>query len=880
MSDKEKTSEGELLMSHDINDERYSTYFKCDLHIHTDYSNKTKENDYKGIFNLQKLVEVISDPKNDIKMFSLTDHNIINTNAYEEYYNNKAFNTSDRCLLVGVELDIIREDYLEKMIENTLLGSKCDVKKYHSIIIFKSNNANHLNDKLNEMYKAISDDYNNKHENKIDLNNETKHLKNRITSFDRFAETFIDEDYLVISHGNKSANIKDAYGSYKSGLSEAQVMVLLGIVDALEMSPGNNSKIISHFNKGFQSLLTCDYSAKKEVPYVVFSDNHQINAYPKHDRSQTLSDYYYTWLKGDLSFETLRMSFVDPTSRIFVSSKAPQLPDKYIEEVSFNYVCNNSKKAHSINLSPGINAIIGGRSSGKSLLFNSILYSLSQGKNKAKVDNYIKENNSVLDLESIKSKMNYENNFKKENICEIYAFTQEGIISLFEKNGEGLKDHLDFERLELNEINEKTNIYNGLVDHFTNAYSDLLVRKDHYKNSMPIAMFKEASKKLSEKYVYKNTIQSLKKTEISILDTQKIINKLASGKVEAESISKLKLKGKNIFDDEEQKIIKNYINLLSKKHIEIKRLQRKNKIKNTFLSSLDRALSDIANRKITEETVRIENAKNSIDSELNKIYEYFKSKMFFEKYAKDLEKASIKIDEKNKVISPNYTLNTRVDNIINIEFLNEILQDKISHYNKDKTLKENFIDLLDNKIKINRKQNTSENVIDLFTLVKNSINKSLTPRYTIVENNNSISLNSDNMSQGKKASIYLEIILEKCKNTNKIIMIDQPEDNIDNGFITDVLIDKIRELRGKNQVILVTHNAAIAINSDSDNVIIAENDDGQFKYEMGGLEKIEHRKKICKLLDGGYYIFDNRYHKYNIFNDKVNEPIRKDEINE
>ena len=59
-------------------------------------------------------------------------------------------------------------------------------------------------------------------------------------------------------------------------------------------------------------------------------------------------------------------------------------------------------------------------------------------------------------------------------------------------------------------------------------------------------------------------------------------------------------------------------------------------------------------------------------------------------------------------------------------------------------------------------------------------------------------------------------------------MIDQPEDNIDNEFITDIMIDKIRDLRMKNQVILVTHNAAIAINSDSENIIISENKDGVF----------------------------------------------------
>jgi predicted metal-dependent phosphoesterase TrpH len=64
----------------------YSDWIKVDLHIHTDYSKKTKTNDYQGIFDIavlkQKLIE------NDVKLFSMTDHNIINVEAYENYYTN------------------------------------------------------------------------------------------------------------------------------------------------------------------------------------------------------------------------------------------------------------------------------------------------------------------------------------------------------------------------------------------------------------------------------------------------------------------------------------------------------------------------------------------------------------------------------------------------------------------------------------------------------------------------------------------------------------------------------------------------------------------------------------------------------------------------
>ena len=112
----------------------YSDYFKCDLHIHTDYSSKTKTNDYKGVFDLKKIIDKISEPLYNIKMFSFTDHNIINVQAYEEYYNDETFNIKDRCLLVGVELDIIVDKYLFEKLDANVKNITCDKKKYHSLI--------------------------------------------------------------------------------------------------------------------------------------------------------------------------------------------------------------------------------------------------------------------------------------------------------------------------------------------------------------------------------------------------------------------------------------------------------------------------------------------------------------------------------------------------------------------------------------------------------------------------------------------------------------------------------------------------------------------------------------------------------------------------
>ena len=64
-------------------DNKYSDWFKVDLHIHTDYSNQTKTNDYDGTFDISVLKNKLI--VNEVKLFSLTDHNIINSKAYEDW---------------------------------------------------------------------------------------------------------------------------------------------------------------------------------------------------------------------------------------------------------------------------------------------------------------------------------------------------------------------------------------------------------------------------------------------------------------------------------------------------------------------------------------------------------------------------------------------------------------------------------------------------------------------------------------------------------------------------------------------------------------------------------------------------------------------------
>jgi len=109
----------------------FSKWLKTDLHIHTDLSKMTKPSpsEYIGDFNIDQLHDKLLE--NRINMFSLTDHNIINTDAYKNYYEKY----SDIFCFVGVEVDVaINSDNLKSYIEQRLENSHVTNKPFHTLI--------------------------------------------------------------------------------------------------------------------------------------------------------------------------------------------------------------------------------------------------------------------------------------------------------------------------------------------------------------------------------------------------------------------------------------------------------------------------------------------------------------------------------------------------------------------------------------------------------------------------------------------------------------------------------------------------------------------------------------------------------------------------
>lgn len=112
-------------------------------------------------------------------------------------------------------------------------------------------------------------------------------------------------------------------------------------------------------------------------------------------------------------------------------------------------------------------------------------------------------------------------------------------------------------------------------------------------------------------------------------------------------------------------------------------------------------------------------------------------------------------------------------------------------------------------------------------------------------------------SPGQKTAALLSFILSYG---DEPLILDQPEDDLDNQLIYDLIVSQLRAIKSKRQIIVVTHNANIVVNGDSENVLVLDALGGQTKVIVqGGLQDPSTRKEICRIMEGGRVAFEQRY---------------------
>lgn len=114
------------------------------------------------------------------------------------------------------------------------------------------------------------------------------------------------------------------------------------------------------------------------------------------------------------------------------------------------------------------------------------------------------------------------------------------------------------------------------------------------------------------------------------------------------------------------------------------------------------------------------------------------------------------------------------------------------------------------------------------------------------------------LSRGQKCTALLPIILARRDTP---LVIDQPEDNLDNHFIYETVVDSIRRLKTRRQMIFITHNANIPVLGEAELVIVMNSDGRRGYVEKRGTVD-ECRNEIIDLLEGGEEAFELRRKRY------------------
>ncbi|MDI6793733.1 MAG: histidinol-phosphatase [bacterium] len=429
---------------------------------------------------------------------------------------------------------------------------------------------------------------------------------------------------------------------------------------------------------------------------------------------------------------------------------------------------------------------------------------------------------------------------KLENLEELKKETIERLknaehkLELFEK--EGVKEKLRLQSrfdLDITRLEESQKGITGflkdlesLIENHFAFWEDINLKSDDNKD-----IFEEANKilsKLKEEYLKLSEIRN--NTNRYSVDFENII---------------IKLKEKKDGLKEEFAKIKREINIPDLNPDEFLKLNRQIEISKLKLREIEKS-----------EDKRIEYLTTLND----KIFEL--DNLWHEEF-KILEKEVQRIDQVENQLSISIEYKGRRD-----KFLDKIKQvfkgSRITetNYIKIKDEYKDFIQIYRNKEPLKNILNEthlaefnkrfSENLAELLTYqVKDKV--------TIKYNNKPL----NDHSLGQRATALILFLLAQ-KETD-VLIIDQPEDDMDNQTIYKDVIKEIKSLKGNMQFIFATHNANIPVLGDSEKVIACDYTEEKFEIHTGTIDCRDTQKRIIDIMEGGDEAFDRRRNIYDLW---------------
>lgn len=132
----------------------------------------------------------------------------------------------------------------------------------------------------------------------------------------------------------------------------------------------------------------------------------------------------------------------------------------------------------------------------------------------------------------------------------------------------------------------------------------------------------------------------------------------------------------------------------------------------------------------------------------------------------------------------------------------------------------------------------------------------------------------EKLSPGTKGIVLLILYLGMDVADTRPLVVDQPDENLDNESIYELLTTYFKTAKTRRQIILITHNPNLVVNADSEQVIVAnatrrETGLPHIAYRSGGLENNTPqdrgiRQQVCRILEGGSDAFLKRERRYSL----------------
>ncbi len=564
-----------------------------------------------------------------------------------------------------------------------------------------------------------------------------------------------------------------------------------------------------------------------------------------------------------------------------------------------------------IPLNSGLISIIGGRGTGKSKLIDYI--SVGLGKQQKQKWIYSKSGDIIIKRKISLQESEKDYLLSDDNNIPFMYISQSEIKEIVENNTEftnkirtliGIPSSYSISDEYMFEAKKNFNDYCNLID---TLFADKTSSEDK-KYSLNLEIKKqedfianitseENKTKLGE---YKKSIEVLQTYNNYLMITEKLKNKIETSQNEINSSIK------SLNDDLSNKIedisipmidlhnIVNYINnnVLTKLNERITNQQKDiNDTKNKFLhytGDLSTLLDNVKNYQ--EALNELNNKKTKIENDENCLNDILKIKLkeLSTKIEQDIKKYQSEIEEKwsnfssgkedyteqQKQLLKQVLGNTNITEKISLrvtidfnedKFYNLILEPLDKRSWKKDYLKgklqidsfESYINFINNTFDINIFDGYVFETKYLLKILYLKYTNYITHRIEILVNNKPLKY----LSVGQRGTVYLRLQLASNLFSETIIY-DQPEDDLDNDFITNSLVDLFKEIKKFRQVIIVSHNANLVVNADSEQVIVANNNYGVLTYKSGALENTDINADICKILEGGKDAFEKREQKY------------------